>query len=99
MASGMALNHVHQDLLLITSLIISFAFLLFFIQPKTYSCCIWKEDGKEVLGTVPTRWVDIDSEVVYWPKKHARRLCMANSFPGRDWIQYEYVKTKYQSGE
>lgn len=44
-----------------------------------YARAVWVEHGKELEGTAPDNWIDVDNKTIRWPKKGKGQLSSINT--------------------
>ncbi|KAJ7999294.1 hypothetical protein DPEC_G00213930, partial [Dallia pectoralis] len=63
-----------------------------------YARAVWVEHGKEVEGTAPDNWIDVDKKTIRWPKKGVKAAFLNQHAPKDDWMTFTLVKRKITSG-
>ncbi|XP_049454803.1 uncharacterized protein LOC125902480 isoform X18 [Epinephelus fuscoguttatus] len=62
-----------------------------------YARAVWEENGKEMEGTIPEVWINMDEGTVRWPKKK-EKYCYDNHVPPmKDWDTFRLIKKKFTS--
>ncbi|KAJ7992789.1 hypothetical protein DPEC_G00282340 [Dallia pectoralis] len=62
-----------------------------------YARAVWVEHGKEVEGTAPDNWIDVDKKTIRWPKKGVKAAFLNQHAPKDDWMTFTLVKRKITS--
>ncbi|TDH05308.1 hypothetical protein EPR50_G00142120 [Perca flavescens] len=62
-----------------------------------YARAVWVEHGKEVEGTAPDNWIDVDNKTIRWPKKGEKSAFLNKHPPQHDWMTFTLVKRKMTS--
>ncbi|KAK2905449.1 hypothetical protein Q8A67_007248 [Cirrhinus molitorella] len=62
-----------------------------------YARAVWVEHGKEVEGTAPDNWIDVEKKVIRWPKKGEKAAIINRHSPQDDWMTFTLVKRKMTS--
>lgn len=66
---------------------------------KKWSRAVWKEDGQEEEGVVPSIWISVSENVVKWPSRiNAIRAMKELRHPEKKWECFELIKVKITSG-
>ncbi len=63
-----------------------------------YIKAVWLEDGKEMEGTIPDNWIDINSKTVRWPMNKSSEAFKKKKDPQDDWLVFPSIKKKLTSG-
>lgn len=64
-----------------------------------YARAVWVEHGKEVEGTAPDNWIDVDNKTIRWPKTREKAAFLNQHPPQDDWMTFTLVKRKMTSGK
>ncbi|KAK7156976.1 hypothetical protein R3I94_006893 [Phoxinus phoxinus] len=62
-----------------------------------YARAVWVEHGKEVEGTAPDNWIDVNKKIIRWPKKGEKAAFLNQHPPQDDWMIFTLVKRKMTS--
>ena len=62
-----------------------------------WSGAVWKEQGREVEGVIPTKW--INGGHVFGPNKNESKAMKKQTSPEKGWMKFNYMKTKFLSGK
>ncbi|XP_067285873.1 uncharacterized protein [Pseudorasbora parva] len=56
---------------------------------------VWTENGKEMEGTIPDVWVNVDDKTLRWPKTRAKYCFENHVAPKDDWETFPLIKVKF----
>ncbi|KAJ8010051.1 hypothetical protein DPEC_G00070960 [Dallia pectoralis] len=62
-----------------------------------YARAVWVEHDKEVEGSAPDNWIDVDNKTIRWPKKGEKAAFLNQHPPNDDWMTFTLVKRKITS--
>ena len=68
---------------------------------KLWSRAVWKEGDVEEELAVPSSWVSLEENLLYWPPKSINDQLALKSRrePTKNWRKYQLVKVKFTSGK
>lgn len=64
-----------------------------------FARAVWVENGKEIEGTLPNNWININNKTVKWPKNRTKEAFRMKKDPQDDWLIFPLIKRKITSGK